>query len=125
MDLFESKILYEIYQTIFDMMNYDLIHHTDYDFNYEDWLEMQIINLTVDTSLDYKSFFTQPILPHNMLLMLREINDECLNECEKIPLKLDYDLDFLVKKAVCAVGHRIQENNINPLKNEFTLANDE
>jgi hypothetical protein len=122
---FNSTALNEIYNSVFDEMNEEFLEERyDEDFDYEAWLDDQILWKTNSDDIDYNYYlnFTRHLSTAEVMELLGEINDEWVGSTgENITMK--FDTNWVAQYAVWAVGNRIRRNNDNPTDNEFTRMN--
>ena len=121
---FHSVALNEIYTSVFDEMNEEFLEErNDEDFDYEAWLDDQILWKTNSEGLgfDYLNCFAH-LRTAEVMELLGEINDEWV-ELTGDNLAMKFDTTFVAQYAVWAVGNRIRTNNSNPTDNEFTRMN--
>jgi len=121
---FQSATLNEIYNSVFDEINEEfLTDRYDEDFDYEAWLEDQVLWKTNSegNGEEYQYLLT-PLRTAEVMELLGEINQE-LVEITGDNLAMEFDIPSLAKWAVWAVGNRLNTNNSNPLDNEFSRLN--
>ena len=121
---FNSGILNEIYDEVFDVMYADYEDDNEYfdeEFGFEEWLDEKVLYQTNDNNgYEYEHKFNEPLLPHCVLIMINEIYKDVFEEGGVPVENFKPDIASLANWAVCAVGERIKRNNSNPLNNEFT-----
>jgi hypothetical protein len=121
---FHSVALNEIYTSVFDEMNEEFLEErNDEDFDYEAWLDDQILWKTNSEGLgfDYLNCFAH-LRTAEVMELLGEVN-EAVVEATGENLVMEFNQEFVAQQAVWAVGQRIRENNSNPTDNEFTRMN--
>ena len=125
---FQSATLNEIYNSVFDEINEEfLTERYEEDFDYEDWLDEQILWKTNSEDIGEELSWVgihllTPLRTAEVMELLGEINQEVMDTTGE-NLAMEFDIRSLAKWAVWAVGNRIRTNNSNPLDNEFSRLN--